>query len=383
METKPEIHYGLEGVYIAESGISKVDGTLGRLYYRGYSIDTLAQNSSFEEVCYLLLYGKLPTEDQLNDLDKKLKKERAISEDTKGLIEGFADKLSPLDLLRTAVSAAAEDDSKPYSDNEAENVEKAIRIIAKMPTVSAAIWRLRNKKDPIEPDSNLGHSENFLYMLSGEKPNAEKAKFMDVMFIIHAEHSSNASTFATLVACSTLADIYSAVTAGVSTLKGPLHGGADEAAIKMMRDIGDPKNTESYINEALAGKKRIMGFGHRVYKTYDPRARILKAYLERAKDSADEDVRKLIEISLIAEKLMIERLGESHGIWPNVDFFAGPLYLWAGVQTEVFDIIFASSRSLGWCTHIIEYWRNNKLFRPLEVYTGELDLEYVPIERRS
>ncbi|MCL4373123.1 citrate synthase/methylcitrate synthase [Candidatus Parvarchaeota archaeon] len=377
-----EIKEGLQGVYITKSSICKVDGQEGKLYYRGYKIEDLANYSSYEEVCYLLLYGKLPNSKELSDFIAKMREERAIPENTKDIIRKFSKESQALDVLRTAMSSLSADDSKPYSDDESENIEKAIKIIAKTATIAAAIDRIKDGKEILEPDNSLNHSANFLYMITGNKPDKEAEKLMDVMFILHAEHSSNASTFATLVACSTLADIYAGVTAGVAALKGPLHGGADEAAVKMMEEIGNPDNTENYIEEALAGKKKIMGFGHRVYKTYDPRARILKSYLDTIKGNSNEEINKLIEISLRAEKMMIDKLGKSHGIWPNVDFFSGPLYMHLNIKPEMFDTVFASSRTVGWCSHVIEYWRNNKLFRPLEEYVGKIDLEYLPIEKR-
>ncbi len=377
-----EIKEGLQGVYITKSLICKVDGQEGKLYYRGYKIEDLANYSSYEEVCYLLLYGKLPNSEELSSFIARMKEERAISENTKDIIRKFSKESQALDVLRTAMSSLSADDSKPYSDNESENIEKAIKIIAKTATISAAIGRIKEGKEILEPDNSLNHSANFLYMLTGNKPDKDSEKLMDVMFILHAEHSSNASTFATLVACSTLADIYAGVTAGVAALKGPLHGGADEAAVKMMKEIGNPDNTENYIEEALAGKKKIMGFGHRVYKTYDPRAKILKSYLDTIKGNSNEEINNLIEISLRAEKMMIDKLGKSHGIWPNVDFFSGPLYMHLEIKPEMFDTVFASSRTVGWCSHVIEYWRDNKLFRPLEEYVGKIDLEYLPIEKR-
>ncbi len=377
-----EIKEGLQGVYITKSSICKVDGQEGKLYYRGYKIEDLANYSSYEEVCYLLLYGKLPNSKELSDFIAKMREERAIPENTKDIIRKFSKESQALDVLRTAMSSLSADDSKPYSDDESENIEKAIKIIAKTATIAAAIDRIKDGKEILEPDNSLNHSANFLYMITGNNPDKEAEKLMDVMFILHAEHSSNASTFATLVACSTLADIYAGVTAGVAALKGPLHGGADEAAVKMMEEIGNPDNTENYIEEALAGKKKIMGFGHRVYKTYDPRARILKSYLDTIKGNSNEEINKLIEISLRAEKMMIDKLGKSHGIWPNVDFFSGPLYMHLNIKPEMFDTVFASSRTVGWCSHVIEYWRNNKLFRPLEEYVGKIDLEYLPIEKR-
>ena len=377
-----KIEEGLQGVYIDKSTICKVDGQEGKLYYRGYKIEDLANYSSYEEVCYLLLYGKLPNSKELSGFAEKMKGERAIPENTKEIIRRFSKESQTLDVLRTAMSSLSADDDKPYSDNENENIEKAIKIISKTATIAAAVARVKEGKDILEPDSSLNHSANFLYMLTGEKPDKDSEKLMDVMFILHAEHSSNASTFATLVTCSTLSDLYAGVTAGVAALKGPLHGGADEAAVKMMKEIGNPENTENYIEEALAGKKKIMGFGHRVYKTYDPRARILKSYLDKIKGNSNEEINTLIEISLRAEKMMIEKLGKSHGIWPNVDFFSGPLYMHLNIKPELFDTVFASSRTVGWCSHVIEYWKDNKLFRPLEEYIGKVDLEYLPIEKR-
>ncbi len=376
------IHSGLEGVYIEKSSICKVDGEKGKLYYRGYCIEDLAEKSTYEEVCYLILYNKLPKKKELEEFSEKLKRERTLSKEVLEIIKNMAAKAHVLDTLRTAMSAISADDPEPYSADESVNIEKAIRIIAKTATISAAIGRTKKGKEIIQPDNSLDHSENFLYMLTGNKPDREKTKLIDVMFILHAEHSSNASTFGALVACSTLADIYSAVVAGEATLKGPLHGGADEAAVRMMESIGDPANTEKYIDEALAGKKKIMGFGHRVYKAYDPRAKILKRYLDEIDGNDEEDINKLVRIALTAEKIMIERLGKSHGIWPNVDFFAGPLYMHMGIKPEMFDTVFSSSRTVGWCAHVIEYWKDNKLFRPLEEYTGKTDLEYIPIEQR-
>jgi citrate synthase len=381
-EEKPVINVGLQGIYIDESSICKVDGVLGKLYYRGYSIEELANNSSYEEVAYLLLYGSLPKKEELENFESQLKANRTLSESTIGIIKSMSKKAHPTDVLRTAVSSLAAEDLEMSDNSEDANFRKAVRLIAKMPTILAVIDRTRNDLEIVPPDASLGHTDNFMYMLTGNKPNELQSKLINLMFILHAEHSSNASTFSALVTGSTLADLYAAVTSGVATLKGPLHGGADEAALKMLKAIGSPANTETYINDALAGKQRIMGFGHRVYKTYDPRAKLLRGYLEESVNSAPPDVKNLTQIALAAEEIMIDRLGQSHGIWPNIDFFAGPLYVWAGVSADLFTPIFAASRVVGWCAHMIDYWRDNKLFRPLEYYTGQLDLKYVPIEKR-
>ncbi len=380
----PEIHSGLEGVYITESSICKVDGQLGRLYYRGYSIDLLAKYSSYEEITYLLLYGKLPTGTELAEITKQLADARDLHPQIVELISTqVSQKADPMDILRTTTSALSAYDPETADMSKEANMRKAIRIISKMSSIVATIGRMNAGGTYVIPDKTLGHVANFMYMLNDKLPDQRSLDIMRDMFIVHAEHSSNASTFGTMVAGSTLADIYSAVTAGIAVLKGPLHGGADEAALKMMDAIGNPENTEKYIESALAGKQKIMGFGHRVYKAYDPRAKIIKEYLITLQPDATEQVRNYTAIALAAEKLMVDKLGQSHGIWPNVDFFAGPVYTAAGIPVLLFTPIFAASRSAGWCAHMIEYWQNNRIFRPLEKYIGPIDLEYIPIEQRK
>jgi len=384
MPEKPVINWGLEGVYVNESSICKVDGQNGKLWYRGYKIEDLAKYSNFEEVSYLLLYGKLPTKENLEKFQEKLRSRRDIPDEVLAVIKTMSKRAHPMDVLRTVTSMLSMYDNEVMTRDMALNEDKIITLIAKLSSLTAAIGRIRKGYDYIEPDEKLDHAQNFLYMLHGKKPNDSDRKIIDLMFILHAEHSTNASTFASLVTASTLADVYSSVISGISTLKGPLHGGADEAALKMMYAIGEPDNTEKYILEALEGKQRIMGFGHRVYKVYDPRAKIVREYLEkRLQEKPTEEVRKLLQIALRAEKLMIEKLGNTKGIWPNIDFFAGPLYRSVDIEAELFTPIFVSSRISGWGSHILEYWQNNKLFRPLEWYMGKLDLQYIPIEKRT
>jgi citrate synthase len=378
----PEIHKGLDGVYVSESTICKVDGTAGRLYYRGYPIDDIAKNSNYEEAAYLLLNGKLPNGAELEDFSSKLKAERELPDKIINIITESAGKSDPMDILRTAVSYLSIYDNDTKTQTKEANLKKAIKLIAKTSSIVATIGAAMEGRSYTKPDSSLGHSENFIYMLKGKKPTPDEVKPVEMMFILQAEHSTNASTFATLVAGSTLADLYSAVTAGISALKGPLHGGADEEALRMMEAIGDPSNTEAYINDALAGKKKIMGFGHRVYKAYDPRAKIIKGYLLTLQQNPSAEVKRLTEIALRGEKLMIDKLGQTHGIWPNVDFFAGPVYVSAGIKVDLFTPLFAASRMAGWCAHMIEYWEDNKLIRPLELYKGEIDKKYVPINDR-
>jgi citrate synthase len=379
----PVISHGLEGVYIAESKICKVDGSAGRLYYRGYSIDLLANNSTYEEVCYLILYGRLPNRRELDAFRKKLIEARPLPGMVIDVIDEFARRQDPMDTLRSAVSALSAYDNDMNDSSEAANFDRSVNLVSKLAGIVATIGRCRNGGGYVEPDGTLTHAENLLYMLNGSRPSQKDAKLLDLMLILHAEHSSNASTFSTLVAGSTLADLYSAVTSGIAALKGPLHGGADEAALRMMRAIGSPDNTERYIEDALKGKQKIMGFGHRVYKTYDPRAMIIKQDLIALQENESQEVKALTAIALRAEKMMIDRLGKTHGIWPNIDFFAGPIYVSMGMPIEMFTPVFAASRIVGWCAHMMEYWQNNRIFRPLEYYSGPVDLEYVPLDRRK
>ena len=382
MAEQESINLGLEGVYFAESMICKVDGTEGKLYYRGYPIEALAEHSSFEEVSYLLLYGKLPTRPELESFSSLLASNRNIEPQVLEYIKTAAGKSHAMHVLRTAVSMEASLDKEADEATQEANLLKSAKLIAKTGSIVAAIGRLSISAKYVEPDKSLSHAENFLYMLQGEKPEPEKAKMLDLMMVLHAEHSSNASTFSTIVTGATLSDLYSAAVSGIGTLKGPLHGGADERALKMLYDIGKPENTESYINGILSSKERVMGFGHRVYKTYDPRARIIKKYLMKLQSDSTEEVQNLSGIALAAEKIMVERLGKSHNIWPNVDFFSGPVYRHIGIPIEIFTPLFAVSRMPGWCAHMLEYWNNNRLIRPLDYYKGPLDLKYVPIEQR-
>ena len=382
MQEKPKINLGLEGVYFTESRIAMIDGINGRLYYCGYPIASLAENSTYEETCYLILHGRLPKTEELEKFSAMMKESREIPQNVLNLIKDMANTTVPMDILRTAISALPAYQKKRYEDQDEENFAESINIISKSTSIIAAIERFRKGLDYIKPDSSLGHAANFLYMLKGAQPDSKHARILDIMMILHAEHGSNASTFTAIAAASTLSDLYSAIVAGICALKGPLHGGADEASLRMLYAIGEPENTSKYIEDALSGKKRIMGFGHRIYKNYDPRARIIKKYLEELEGDADEKIRKLAKIEMEAEKIMIERLGKQKGIWPNVDFFSGPVYLSLGIPQEIFTPLFAASRSVGWCAHVIEYWKTNRLIRPLDYYTGEIDLEYMPISKR-
>ncbi len=270
------IHKGLDNVYVKESKICFIDGEASKLFYRGYSIDDLSEHSTFEETTYLLIYGWLPTKSQLDEFKGRIESYRTLEPGVLQLIRSCPASSDPMDVLRTAVSALGVYDPHPMTDSIEERIDKALRILAKTPTIITAFDRIRNQREPILPKLGLSHAADFLYMLTGKEPEPYDAQVMDVALILHAEHEMNASTFSCTVTASTLADMYSIITSGIGTLRGPLHGGANEAALRTVMEVGEPSRAESYVTECLAQKKKIMGFGHRVYKTWDPRYVILK-----------------------------------------------------------------------------------------------------------
>jgi len=373
-----EIKKGLEDVYVKETEITYIDGELGRLYYRGYSIYDLAEFSNFEETSYLILYGKLPNVYEYENFVKSLRESRGISDRVKEFLKGVKKNAYPMDVLRTAVSIMGlEENTHTYSVSE----QSIINLISKFPTIISHYIRLRRDLEPVEPDTSLSHAANFLYMVNGTKPSEEECRAMDVAMILHIDHEMNASTFASLVVASTLSDIYSAIIAGISALKGPLHGGANYEALKMFREIGDVENVEKYILNRLANKQRIMGFGHRVYKTYDPRARILKAYAKLLAEKKGGEIRRLYEIAEKVEEIGIKHLG-SKGIYPNVDFYSSIVFYALGFEPEFFPTVFASARVTGWIAHILEYVKDNKIIRPKAYYKGEIGRKYIPLDSR-
>jgi citrate synthase len=373
-----EIKKGLEDVYVKETEITYIDGELGRLYYRGYSIYDLAEFSNFEETSYLILFGKLPNVYEYENFVKSLRESRGISDRVKEFLKGVKKNAYPMDVLRTAVSIMGlEENTHTYSVSE----QNIINLISKFPTIISYYIRLRRDLEPVEPDTSLSHAANFLYMVNGTKPSEEECRAMDVAMILHIDHEMNASTFASLVVASTLSDIYSAIIAGISALKGPLHGGANYEALKMFREIGDVENVEKYILNRLANKQRIMGFGHRVYKTYDPRARILKAYAKLLAEKKGGEIRRLYEIAEKVEEIGIKHLG-SKGIYPNVDFYSSIVFYALGFEPEFFPTVFASARVTGWIAHILEYVKDNKIIRPKAYYKGEIGRKYIPLDSR-
>ncbi len=381
---KPEMNIGLDRIYAAESRICKIDGENGRLYYRGYPIDVLAERSNFEEVSYLLVYGKLPSIEELSRFRKELREERNLSSGTINMISQMSKRNAhPMHILSATVASIASEDVDINDRSDGAELRRSVKLIAKMASIVATIGRYIGGEEYQAPDPELPHAANFLYMLTGKSPDSFQAKIIDLMFMLQAEHSTNASTFAALVTSSTLADMYMSISSGINALSGVLHGGADEAALKMMKSIGKPENANEYIENALASKQKIMGFGHRVYKAYDPRAKILRKYMEELEGHSNPDSKTLTDIALEIERIMAaKKLGEAKGIWPNIDFFTGPVYTAVGMPGYLFTPVFAASRISGWCAHIIEYRKNNRLIRPLEYYSGEIGIEYMPIEKR-
>jgi citrate synthase len=371
---------GLEGVIAAESALTYIDGQQGILAYVGIPIEELAEHSTFEETAFLLLHQRLPTRAELQKFQEELASHRPVPGAVINILKALPRQASPMSLLRTAVSALGHFD--PTADDVSPSAlrEKAIKLISQMATLTAAIGRLRQNHEIIPPDPTLSHSANFLFMLTGKKPAAPAARVFDILLILQADHEFPASTFASLVVASTLSDVYSSIAAALGALKGPLHGGANEQVVRMLLEIGDPRRAEPYIKEKLAKKERIMGFGHRVYKTYDPRARILKQYSRQLAQQAPDA--RLFEIEEIIEKTVIEALG-AKGIFPNVDFYSGTVCYYLGIEPALLTPIFAVSRIAGWMAHMIEYLADNRLFRPTTRYVGPPLGHYVPIEQRS
>lgn len=355
---------GLEGVVAAETAISDIDGQKGVLYYVGYDIHDLAPNATFEEITYLLHNLELPTESQLADLQAQLSREREPNGFVQELLPALSKNCAPMSMLRTAVSASSAKDPDGWDTSEEANYRKAMRLVAVFPTLVAYYDRLRKDKELIPPDETLSQAANFLYMLKGEKADDETARIFDMCLVLHADHTMNASTFAARVCAATLSDIHSAITAGIAALKGPLHGGANEAVMKMIKEIKEPSKARAYIQQKLANKEKVMGFGHRVYKTEDPRAthlrKMAKALAEKTGDGNN------YEISEILEKVV----HEEKGLYPNVDFYAASVYGYLRIPTDLFTPIFACSRVAGWSAHVREQYADNRLIRPDHGYVG-------------
>ena len=379
MTSEIELRRGLRDVYIDKTQSSFIDGDIGKLLYRGYSIHDLAEKSTFEETVYLLLFGKLPTQKELDDFEAQLRANRSIPDDVVKVID-LVKNSHPMDVLRTGMSALAAFDPE-VSDNSLEaTLRKGIRMTAMAPTIVAAHHRLRQGLEPVAPNPDLNQAGNFLYMLLGENPDDETMKLLDVDFILHAEHGINASAFGSRVTASTNSDLHSAVVTGIGVLKGPAHGGAAEEVMKMAIEIGSPDNAAEYCRNILDNGGRIMGFGHRVYRAEDPRARHLR---ERSRDLSEKVGQpKWFEILTYVEEVAMVPYRE-RGIYVNVDFFAGSIYYLLGIPEDLFISIFAMGRIPGWTVQVMEQFSDNILLRPRLQYEGPMDVEYVPIGERS
>ncbi len=370
---------GLEGVVAAETDLAYIDGMAGELVYKGYEIDDLARNASFEEVAWLLWHDDLPTSSELAELTQQLASERAVHPD---LLDHFRHHtppgVNPMHAFRTAVSMLANYDAEADDMSPESNYRKSIRLTAQFPTILAAFDRIRKGLDPVAPKGEGSTAHEFLYMLNGEAPGPSAERIFDAALVLHAEHGLNASTFAARVIGSTLADIYSAVTGAMGALKGPLHGGANIEVMEMLLEIDKSGETaDAYVRRRLAAKERVMGLGHRVYKTLDPRAAILRDMLHGLSEEKGE--MKWYDMS----NAIMDAAKEQKNLNPNVDFFSASVYHLLGIQTDLYTPIFAISRITGWTAHLMELWEDNRLIRPDATYTGPAIRPVKPIEQRQ
>ena len=366
---------GLEGVLACTSHISTIHGST--LLYRGYKIEDLAAHASFEEVVHLLWEGRLPTRRELEQLASDLGQAAPLPPSSFGWFHGLPTKVHPMDFLHAVVAGLSLHDPDANVIEDKANRRKAIRLTARLGTIVAAYDRVRNGQWPLQPLPGRSIAWNFLYMLHGKEPSARRVRQFDTCLILHADHELNASAFSARVTSSTLSGMYSSVMAAIGTLKGELHGGANEQVMRMLLEIGSPKKLEAYLDEALSSKRKVMGFGHRVYKEGDPRAAILKRM--SADLTAETGRPELYEMSAAMEEYMHDR----KGLIPNVDFYSATVYFSMGIPIDLFTPIFAASRVAGWCAHVLEQYSNNRIYRPRGRYVGPRDLHYTPIETRS
>lgn len=374
MKEECQVYKGLEGICVKESEICYIDGKNSRLYYRGYSITDLAEYSNFEEVAYMLFFGELPTRDELEGFKKELASKRRLPDGLKSLVKTFPKDARPMDALRTMISSMS-----MFERRGGDLVEKGIGLVAKAPVLLAELHRYRSGLESIEPREDLSQAGNFLYMMFGKVPSEFEERIMDKAFLLLADHEVCASTFASMVTASTLADIYASVTTAIGTLSGPLHGGANFQVFKMIMEIGSPDKAEGYIEGMLRSGKRIWGFGHRVYKNFDPRYRVFK---RMAREMAELKGRMdLFETAERVEEVALKELAPKN-IYPNVDFYSGLVYYLLGIPPDLSITMFSISRMAGWVAHVLEYLQQNRLIRPKAKYVGELDKKYVLMEER-
>jgi len=367
---------GLEGIVAGQSKICYIDGLKGELVYSGINIDELADNAVFEEVVYLLWHGKLPKRDDLAKLQKDLAANRNIPVEVIEFLRSAPKTADPMDVLRTAVSYLGVFDEEVKDNSTEANWRKCIRLVAKFPTIVANFHTIRKTGDYLKPDPSMTHSANFLYMMNGVEPGKTATKTLDCALVLQADHEFNASTFAARVTAATLSDIYSAITSAVGALKGPLHGGANEAVMNMLLEIKTTKNVDKYLQLLFAGKKKVPGFGHRVYKVEDPRAKHMKKFSKQLGETIDN--LKWYEMSERIEEIV----KKDKGLLPNVDFYSASTYYYLGIPVDLYTPIFAISRTAGWTAHVMEQYSDNRLIRPLSEYVGERDCHFVPIDQR-
>ncbi len=375
---KPEDSFskGLDGIVAGQSSICFIDGQKGELVYRGISIDELATNASFEEVVYLLWNGSLPRMDELAGFQRELAANRALPEPVISFLKSVPKDAEPMDELRTAVSMLGIYDEESKDNSAGANRRKSLRLVSRFATVVANLHTFRTMGDYLRPNPALSHSSNFLYMMNGVEPGQTAFKTFDCALVLHADHEFNASTFAARVTAATLSDMYSAITSAVGTLKGPLHGGANEAVMKMLLEIKTLDRVEPYLHKLFSEKKKVPGFGHRVYKVEDPRAKHLKKFSRQLGETIGNlrwyEMSEKIEEYVKNEKRLV----------PNVDFYSASTYYYLGIPVELYTPIFALSRVAGWTAHVMEQYSNNRLIRPLSEYTGPHEIHFVPIEKR-
>ena len=374
-----ELRPGLDGVPATQSSICDIDGEQGLLTYRGYPMQDLAANSSFLETAYLLIWGDLPSSDQLADFEHAVQMHRRVSFRVRDMMKCFPASGHPMDALQSSAASLGLFYSRRAIDDPQYIYDAVVRLIAKIPTMVAAFQLIRKGQDPIQPRDDLAYSANFLYMLTEREPDALAARIFDCCLMLHAEHSLNASTFSARVTASTLTDPYAVVASAVGTLAGPLHGGANEDVLAMLEEVGSSENAGAYLDEAISARRKVMGFGHREYKVKDPRAVILQALVEEMFDRFGHD--DLYDVARAIEREAESRLGPK-GIYPNVDFYSGLVYRKLGIPRDLFTPVFAIARVAGWLAHWREQLGANRIFRPSQIYSGYQPRSWMPMEQR-
>ena len=374
-----ELRPGLDGVPATQSAICDIDGDQGLLTYRGYPMQDLAANSSFLETAYLLIWGELPSRDQLEQFEHAVQMHRRVSFRVRDMMKCFPASGHPMDALQSSAASLGLFYSRRAIDDPQYIYDAVVRLIAKIPTMVAAFQLIRKGQDPIQPRDDLAYSANFLYMLTEREPDPLAARIFDRCLMLHAEHSLNASTFSARVTASTLTDPYAVVASAVGTLAGPLHGGANEDVLAMLEQVGTPENAGAFLDDAVASKRKVMGFGHREYKVKDPRAVILQSLVEEMFDSFGHD--DLYDVARAIEQEAESRLGPK-GIYPNVDFYSGLVYRKLGIPRDLFTPVFAIARVAGWLAHWREQLGANRIFRPSQIYSGSQPRSWMPIEER-